>query len=309
VQSNSVNEIQWSHYVCERCFDAYSFCEDHDQYYSDNCPGCDEEEYECSALIKPYSYKQDLVFYLPGRVSHQEVQGQAFTGFELEMEAKGCSATDGAEIADNLFSAWTVLKHDGSLHDGFEMVSQPMTRRFFLDAFPWEKVKELADAGMRSASTRTCGLHVHINKGLFRRNPTSLYRFMSMFYRNQEQWKALAGRSESTYAVWSDDEANAMLAYTKVLKNRNAFDSYNYNRYVALNLQNPGTIELRFFKGTLNPTTLAARIEAVHAVADYAIATRNRINIKAMHDWDRFREWTESNNYNMFNTYATKKGV
>lgn len=304
--------------VCDSCYDYYSWCDDHEHYYQDYCYQCEEEsDYDSDdGLILNYGYKPAPVFNISrANTSISEPDGVSVTGFELEMEASQCEVHDGARLAHDLFGSWTILKHDGSLNNGFEMVSNPMSHEYFVDVFPWRKVKDLADLGMRSASTRTCGLHVHINKKFFSKNPTSLYRFMSMFYRNQEQWKQLAGRSASTYAVWSEREANSMLRYAKNMRDIYRFgehdgtDMWNYERYVALNLQNRNTIELRFFKGTLRPETLAARIEAVHAVAQYAVETRNKVNIKSVHDWDRFREWSESKKYNLFNKYANEKGV
>jgi hypothetical protein len=84
----------------------------------------------------------------------------------------------------------------------------------------------------------------------------------------------------------------------------------NYERYVAINLQNTNSIELRFFKGTLRPLTLQARVEAVHAVAEYSVATRHNVNIKQAYDWERFRNWVASSKkYNAFHKYAETKGV
>ena len=76
-----------------------------------------------------------------------------------------------------------------------------------------------------------------------------------------------------------------------------------------MNLQNRATVELRFFKGTLNPTTIQARLESVHAVAEFSISQRNNVNIKDGHDWDRFRQFTKQNGYEAFDAYATAKGI
>lgn len=100
-----------------------------------------------------------------------------------------------------------------------------------------------------------------------------------------------------------------MLVYTKGLNRGHDYNSINNDRYVAINLQPSQTIELRFFKGTLRPETLKARIEAVHAVAEYSVATRNNVNIKASNDWDKFREFALANNYLAFSEYAELKGV
>jgi hypothetical protein len=301
-----------NHYdrVCEECAGNYNWCDNHEEYYRDECSDCESER---SDLIHDYSFRPEPQFFIVRKDGSTASTSfgfghQTVTGFELEMEASECDLHEGAELASSIYDKWCYLKHDGSLNDGFEMVSHPLSREFITEHFPWHRLSELSALGMRSANTRTCGLHVHINKDFFQKNPTTMYRFMSMFYRNAEQWKKIAGRSESSYASWSEYELERMLDYTKGM----AVGAHvrNNDRYVALNLQNRNTIELRFFKGTLRPQTFIARLEAAHAVAEYAYTTRNAVSIKSAHDWERFREWTiQQKKYTNFNTYAESKGV
>jgi hypothetical protein len=289
------------HHLCETCADREThFCDDCDErhYDDDGCP-------RATRHIRSYSYKPNPIFFTANADEKLPKHLQTFTGFELEMEASECDREDGAELAYDLFNKWTYLKEDGSLNNGFEMVSHPLGYEFARDEFPWQNLRELSQLGMRSANTRTCGLHIHINRNIFDKSPSTMYRFMSMFYRNAEQWKRIAGRSESSYAEWSEYELEQMATYAKHYRGH----SHNQRRYVAINLQNRHTLELRFFKGTLRPATFIARIEAAHAVAHYAYATRNNVSIKSAHDWERFREWTVANKYTHFDTYATEKGV
>lgn len=294
-------------FMCRECYyDNYYECESCGDmiHREDACQSC-----TANGHVHDYSYRPDPLFFIGGdyEVSYNERRDMSLTGFELEMEATLCDRSDGAELASELFGKWCYLKHDGSLNNGFEMVSHPMAHAYLIEKFPFDDLKKLSELGMRSSMTRTCGLHVHINRAFFGKNPTTLYRFMSMFYRNPEQWKRIAGRENSSYANWSEYELERMLEYTKGLAQGR--HERNHDRYVALNLQNRNTIELRFFKGTLSPSSLAGRVEAVHAVAHYAYATRNNVSIKAAHDWERFREWTIANKYNAFNNYASIKGV
>lgn len=293
---------------CHDCYtDYYATCDDcGDEYViEDGCSYCDRQH----RLIHDYSYRPDPQFFIGGAAeyTHRVPNGMSVTGFELEMEASSCDVDEGAELANELYQKWCYLKYDGSLNNGFEMVSHPLSYKYMMDVFPFDSLKQLSDLGMRSSMTRTCGLHVHINKSFFSSHPTTMWRFMSMFYRNPDKWKRVAGRENSNYANWSEYELEQMLNYTKGLKEGRRVS--NSDRYVALNLQNSQTIELRFFKGTLSPTALRARLEAVHAVAHYCDATKFSVPIKASHDWERFREWTVANKYNAFDQYATTKGV
>jgi hypothetical protein len=288
--------------VCSSCLDEVDYCDRHGSHYErDGCERCDEG----GDLIESYSYRPIPNFFKFDEDNKLPKELRTFTGFELEMEASGCERFDGAELATEIFSRYCYLKEDGSLNNGFEMVSHPLSHKFSVNQFPWERLKELADIGMRSANTRTCGLHIHINRNFFGGSPSTMYRFMSMFYRNSAQWKILAGRENSSYASWSEYELDRMLHYAKNFTQ----NAHNNERYVAINLQNRNTLELRFFKGTLRPETFIGRLEGVHAVAHYAYATRNRVNIKASHDWERFREWTITNKYTKFDAYASGKGV
>lgn len=298
-----------SEYWCSYCRDEYlGYCDMCGEYWNygshDECPDCTPS----SRLIHDYSFRPEPVFFISrGLTAIRSSRSMTFTGFELEMEAVETNVDDGAQFATEKFGEWCYLKYDGSLSNGFEMVSHPLSYRYFLESFPFADLSELAKLGMRSANTGTCGLHIHINKSFFQSHPSTMYRFMSLFYRNAESWKPIAGRKNSSYASWSEYELDRMLYYAKGLKD--GVRNCNNERYVALNLQNSNTIELRFFRGTLKPEVFAGRIEAAHAAAHYAFATRNSVSIKEAHNWERFREWTIANNYNMFNALAESKGV
>lgn len=321
VERADMLDIGWDEMRCESCYEQYGTCEYCDGvYHQDNGPdcSCEDEQHENSRLIHDYSFRPDPIFHgmrldsltkdLRRFTTTMEPRRISVTGFELEMEADGCDVREGAELATDIFGEAAYLKHDGSLSNGFEVVSHPLTLEYIQKCLPLARLRELSDIGMRSATTRTCGLHVHINKGFFEGRESSLYRFMAMYYRNAEQWKVIAGRSRSTYAQWDEHEATQMLRYAKGLRPGER-GQHNSDRYVALNLQNRATVELRFFKGTLNPTTIQARLESVHAVAEFSISQRNNVNIKDGHDWDRFRQFTKQNGYEAFDAYATAKGI
>lgn len=296
--------------VCESCVaEYYSWCERCDMYYEGSmCEFCEESG---GGLIHDYGYRPRPEFNImrpdgTPRRTHSEPNRTVVTGFELEMEADHCSITKGAELATSLFDPVCYLKHDGSLSNGFEMVSHPMSLSYFRQHFPSDKLRDLSKLGMRSAQTSSCGLHVHMNKGFFTGRESALYRLLSLFYYNAEMWKAVAGRSNSSYANWSSNEPEYMFDYTMRFARREAIHN---DRYVPVNLLPSRTIELRFFKGTLRPETFMARIEAVHAAAQYAVATQNNINIKKSHDWGLFRQWTADNGFSAFDDYAKAKGV
>lgn len=301
--------------VCEGCEHNYECCCDCDEWFNthdyDYCPDCGSDD--SSSLVHDYSYRPSPVFYLRDKdrsfEAYREPANTAVTGFELEMECERGNYEDCAEYATMKYQT-AYLKHDGSLNHGFEMVTHPMSLDYINNEFDFDGLRRLADMGMRSARTSTCGLHVHINKGFFRQAPSASYRFMNLFYANAEQWRRLAGRSHSGYAQWDIGEESRLLHYTKGIRDNDMY-MVNRDRYVAVNLQPSKTIELRFFKGTLRPLTLQARLQAVHAVAEFAMSTRYKVKVRDASSWDAFRDFTTANDnkYNAFNNYATEKGV
>jgi len=309
--------VPYDRLVCYDCLnDHYQYCDQCEEYSHIDDVRCDcQDDYSRSGYINSYGrdMKNYVSFYI-AKDNHvgSEPRGLVVTGFENEMECVDGDLGECAELAHNLFSPHgCILKEDGSLSHGFELVTSPMSLQYVQNVFPFEDLRQLAKAGMRSSQTNTCGLHVHINKGFFDRRPTSMYRFMAMFHRNNEVWQKIGGRSGSSYASWNEEEQDRMIEYVKYASSHGIHGlKSNYERYVAINLQNANTIELRFFKGTLRPLSIQARIEAVHAVAEYSVATRNNVNIKSAYDWERFRNWVVSTKkYNAFVQYAEQKGV
>ena len=80
--------------------------------------------------IKNYNYKPEPIFYDSGNI---------FYGVELEIDRGGeCNQTAEKlyEIA-NRNDDRIYCKHDGSLSDGFEMVSYPMTLDYHINNMNW----------------------------------------------------------------------------------------------------------------------------------------------------------------------------
>jgi len=313
-------------YWCESCWDRrVSYCSRHDYHYSDSngCYRCedDPEEDEDEGLIKGYCYKPRAEFHFVSTRHGKKVilsnanampssVDKPTLGIELETEAVHCDRYDGARLAQEIFGSLAYLKSDGSLNNGYEIVTHPFTLDYWRERVDTTRLRELANMGMRSSNTNTCGLHIHVGRKYFQKNITSMYRFMALFHANNEQWRKIAGRSESTYARWSDQERENMMDYIRYITTHGRIgQSANFDRYVALNLQNHSTIELRFFKGTLNARSLNARIEAVDAACRFARNMVYKGNIKQSYSWDKFRQFATDEGYTTFSEYATEKGV
>ena len=151
-----------SHYYtpCDHCgalipndevyqFGGESFCRD---CYADNC---DE------GPIHDYNYTPDLVFHGKG-LRRFGVELEIDEGGELTSHAKRF-----LDIANRHFEN-LYIKTDGSLDDGLELVTHPMTLEYHLNDMPWKDILDEAKRlGYRSHGAGTCGLHVHISRMAF----------------------------------------------------------------------------------------------------------------------------------------------
>ena len=124
----------------------------------DYCHECYDEECDKCFNIHDYSYKPEPVFYGDSR---------RYFGVELEIDGAGKDddyAEEFLEIA-NIQKPHIYIKSDGSLDDGMELVSHPMTLEYHKTIMNWEDIfKRAVRLGYRSHQTSTCGLHVYVNR-------------------------------------------------------------------------------------------------------------------------------------------------
>ena len=248
-------------YTCRNCGEEYWSSYDHD---------CGDED---DALIHSYSYRPSPYFF---------GEGKYYFGFELEVESRSQSRYDGARIVCNQLNAHAYIKEDGSLNDGFEIVTHPHTLEKYQTDFDWSVLRKLQMEGYRSWNTSTCGLHVHVSRSAFGNGNPYEYsltekvfsqrvlsrqahelRFMKLIYDNQRQVERIAGRSNNSYATFSDKGYLVRKVKT---------GHQNNGRYSAINTENDNTIEVRVFKGSLRKERVLSAIEFVHACVEY---TRN----------------------------------
>jgi hypothetical protein len=217
-----------------------------------------EPEPEENGLIESYSYKPRANYFMSNNESFKD--SPLFMGIELEIENE-CCRTKNSELSKMLESSHLYFKSDGSLTDGFEIVSHPLS-------FSWiqenrskfsEMLTRIKDNGFRSYDSNTCGMHIHLSKKNF--GAWHLYRFLKFFQENKEFIVAISQRKIDNLKRWAnlEDETNDSLIYKAKKKD-------GYSRYVAVNLCNSQTIELRIFRGTLNENSFFKNIEFAHSV-------------------------------------------
>jgi hypothetical protein len=233
--------------------------EDDDPY----CSCCAEEHNRRS--IQSYYYKPAPVFH---------GTGPRFLGVELEIDRGGedSDTADQLRRIANRNGNHLYVKHDGSLNDGMELVTHPMTLDYHQTKMPWKDIVETAaHLGYRSHQTRTCGLHVHVNRSSLGETPqqqeetiarilffvenhwNELLRFSRRTQEQMEHWAARYGRKNSP----KEQMEHAKSRYQ--------------GRYTCVNLLNDATIEFRMFRGTLRYNTLIATLQLVNEICSVAL--------------------------------------
>ena len=269
--------------TCERC--GRIIC--HSNAYYER--GDDDEEfpycYDCYCKraegVREYSYKPDPIFYGTGP-RYMGVELEVDEGGESDRNARTLMAiANGSE--DRLY-----IKHDGSLEEGLELVSHPMSLDYHMDVMPWaELVEKCREMGYTSHRAGTCGLHVHVSRDAFgkteAKQDAAIARLLFFVEKFWDELLKFSRRTQDQLDQWAarygyKNEPKEILDDAKY-KNRRG-------RYTAVNLTNDETIEFRLFRGTLKLNTFLATLQMVDRICDVAFNLSDE-QIKEM-SWTTF---------------------
>lgn len=255
-----------NHYVRCCCCDA--LLHEDDAYSIDGdsyCSECYHDEIDKKRSIHDYGWKPEPVFY--GGDSSR------YFGVELEIDGAGKDSDNADELLliANKEHEKIYIKGDGSLDDGMEIVTHPMTLNYH-KSFCWQEIMTKAiSMGYRSHQTSTCGLHVHVNRSCLGDNREEQDETISrILYFVEHHWNELlkfSRRSEYAMNRWA-----ARYGFEKT--GREILDKAkkgNNGRYAAVNLMNYATIEFRMFRGTLKYNTFIAALQLVDKICDLAM--------------------------------------
>ena len=266
--------------LCSPCYDRYYNncirCDalirlDNAYYLSDDpndeeplCHDCYEVR-NAGREIHNYYYKPDPIFY---------GEGDRYLGVELEIDEGGERNDRACRLMDiaNRNCEHIYIKHDGSLENGMEIVTHPLTLAYHMNEMPWaDVIAEAIHMGYTSHKARTCGLHVHVNRDAFGETEAEqeaviarilffvenhwneLLRFSRRTRDQMEQWASRYGRKDDPKAVLDNAKKE------------------HYQRYKCVNLTNYNTIEFRMFRGTLKLNTLLATLQMVDRICEVAL--------------------------------------
>lgn len=279
--------------LCEECYDQYYYhcavcgrlIHQDDAYYTDGeddpyCYGCYCTQ---SKSIHDYNYKPEPIFYNLGHCNR-------YMGVELEIDNGGEQSSKADQILAiaNVGDEHLYCKHDGSLEDGFELVTHPMTICYHEKKMPWCNILAKAKSlGYVSHQAGTCGLHVHVNRDAFgttvEEQDACIARVLYFFEKHWEELLKFSRRTQRQLERWA---ARYGLKENPKDILHTAKGDQRYNRYTCVNLTNSETIEFRMFRGTLKLNTLLATLQLIDRICDIAINLSDEV-VKTM-SWTTF---------------------
>ena len=269
-----------NHYT--RCTCCDTLLHEDDAYHLDGydyCSDCYHDEVDKNRSIHDYGYKPEPLFY---------GDSKRYFGVELEIDGAGKDSENADEILAiaNRGEERIYIKSDGSLDDGMEIVTYPMSLKFHRQ-FCWEEIMHRAiSMGYRSHQTSTCGLHVHVNRDCLgdtrEEQDETISRILFFVEKHWAELLKFSRRSEYSINRWA-----ARYGYEKSGKDiLDKAKQGNLGRYAAVNVQNYSTVEFRLFRGTLKYNTLIAALELVDAICDLAVSLTDE-GIERM-SWSEF---------------------
>jgi hypothetical protein len=202
-----------------------------------------------------------------------------FYGIELEVECgQRSSRSEPAESVAADMEGYALLKDDGSLSNGFEIVTAPASMEVHQERFgAWLDTTPAKTLHLRSFDTSTCGLHIHVSRAPLTQLQIGKMQCFLHNTANQRLLNTIAQRDSNEYA---------RRTYPKKVT-----DKPTDERYVALNLCNYSTVELRIFKGTLNKQSFMKSLEFTHALVNY---TKTGVaSIKDAVEGHKLLEWIQ----------------
>lgn len=266
--------------ICDACSDNWRRCEDcgsivheddayydeyEDKWYCDSCWSRRD-----SGAIHDYGYKP----YPEIRRRKGESDRALTFGVELEVD-DGCNASDTAQAVTDGADGRVYCKHDGSLDDGFEIVSHPGTLAHHMYEMRWANICRICSReGFKSHDTSTCGLHIHVGRdqlGTWENHDYIVANIVALVSSLRKPITTFTRRSPSKLAQWARIPELDLSLPADELREA-AWGTRYAGRYQAVNLTNDSTIEFRIFRGTLNRDTLIASIQLVNNICQYAMS-------------------------------------
>lgn len=258
---------------------------DRDQLHLVNCPQCNRESIESEMVdgicrecfdnkykIHSYSTRVPTLLKFKAKNVKPNVEPLYF-GIELEYET---TSRDKAKVkVCDLLQGHAILKSDGSIQNGFEIVTCPATADIHLETF-----KNFYDNMPKELKTASnVGMHIHIS-----RKPLNMFTIGKMTeFLNRDNNKAfityVAGRQPNNYCRMDEKRTLTFPLYDRG------------DRYNTLNLGPDQTVEMRIFATPENYDQFAQRLQFADALVHYCGPAQLSVPLKELTQYGTFLKW------------------
>lgn len=246
--------------VCSCCFeDNYISCyecgttlsmehaqEYNDEYYCEEC----YHRVAYDHIIHEYDYQPEYFNFSESENRNKKLH----IGIELELEFKDIEDRNHIcdYIDDNVDDVY--IKYDGSLdRTGIEIVSHPFTYQEIKKHFK-RIYNELDNVNVEN-DLIDCGLHFHIDKEYL--DEKTIQNIDYIVNEFSSYFEKIGGRKFNSYC-------------DKQIKSLNRYGMDSGSRYLAVNLRNRYTVELRFCKATSDYYTFLDRVNTIFQLVEFA---------------------------------------
>lgn len=285
-------------FMCDDCEDVFTWeyaNEINDYRYCDSC----FEEHDTGHIKSYHDHKLDYINNT--KIINVANDAHVLTyGFELEVErgSGACSCGDMSEQLYNIMDGFTVYESDGSLNDGFEIISNPYDMDYYEERGKHLMkcmLQELKSNNYLSHDPGTCGLHVHVGRqGLgesYGERIETVKRIGIIVEYFKEELTILSRRKPNQLNRWAKFTTEGDKKEVLTIDYIDDLNRECRGRYYALNLQNDATIEFRLFRGTLKKETFLATLELVHNICQWAkhneITDLNKLDFYTIATWEK----------------------
>lgn len=220
--------------------------------------------------------------------------GPLFFGVELETEVSDDREAMALLIQERV-GEFCVMKNDGSLQNGIEIVSCPAS--FEAHKTLWDKLFFPPLRGLTSWRSGRCGIHIHMTKKAIKEKQFGRMLVLVNATRNAKLITTIAGRG-------AGGECGYARRHDKGIEDAKR----RWEKYEALNNYNGITYELRIFRGTLTYKSFHKNIEFAHALT--AFCADDELTQADCEKPDKFLAWLGEHTGaypNLFN-FLVRKG-
>lgn len=271
----------------------------------------------------------------PRMLAEENETDDFMLGFELEVEKKASSSVstslnDMANIIEENFGDLFIFERDGSLRNGFEIISHPFTLGWYkenTDIFI-RLLDMLENEGFISHNSGRCGLHFHFSRESLGFTSKELEKLKEKGYSNERikklqnakksntvenivmlfeiyssNIKKLSGRKNFHYCNFLLDDNFVLNSSVKSIKERTD-QSDKRQRRSAVNITNAKTVEIRVMRGTLLFEAFDVRLRFIYNLITTAKECTGLVDFSKI----AFRDCDDDVKERMLN-YFRKRGI